>query len=493
MKKKDNLILTLLFVFSIILIIFITIPKTIQNDLFFDIRSGRDLLKYGLDFKDHFSFIPNLKYLYHHYLYNIIILFIFNNFSYHGIFVFFTFIACLIGITILHVNNKNLKNPFIAFIITIITILLCSYSFVDRVQTITYLLFYIEIYLLEKLYDSGEKKYCVFLILISLLIANLHMPIWIFTIILTLPFLVEIFFYVFQKKYQIIKKLELKSNFPANFKSFIITIIMMILMGFMTPFKLHTFTFMTKVLNTNSYGFISEMQPTILISDIKLLVLFFISIITLIFFKKNIKVRDLLLIGGLLMFSLIVKRNIIYSLLILPTYLAKIIFKNVNIKLKMNLVKKINWNVIYLMMCVFVIFLFAYAVQSINFKTFDYRINEHYPVKIVDYIKEEYDYENLKVYTDFNYGSYVAFNNIPIFVDSRAEVYIAEFNGGQNIIKDYINSKKYKTFNDIFEKYDFDIAIVYKEINLYNYLLNSTNYKLVKEADAFALFERVSE
>ena len=80
------------------------------------------------------------------------------------------------------------------------------------------------------------------------------------------------------------------------------------------------------------------------------------------------------------------------------------------------------------------------------------------------YIKENLDVNSIKLFNEYNYGSYLLFEGIPVFIDSRADLYAPEFNGvkgkdgkyeGQDIFSDYINtsniSKYYEnTFNTIY-------------------------------------------
>ena len=50
------------------------VPKQLQNDTFYLIKSGESLIKNGLDFMDHFSF-HELTYLYPHLIFCIIAFF----------------------------------------------------------------------------------------------------------------------------------------------------------------------------------------------------------------------------------------------------------------------------------------------------------------------------------------------------------------------------------------------------------------------------------
>ena len=116
MKKKIEFVSKFFpYILGILIVTFILIQKFSQNDLYFDIRTGKDILKYGIDFKDHFSFIPGLKYLYHHWFYDLIVYFIFTKFSYVGIFIFFYSLFALFGLILFKTNYKFDNNIFLSF------------------------------------------------------------------------------------------------------------------------------------------------------------------------------------------------------------------------------------------------------------------------------------------------------------------------------------------------------------------------------------------
>ena len=53
----------------------------------------------------------------------------------------------------------------------------------------------------------------------------------------------------------------------------------------------------------------------------------------------------------------------------------------------------------------------------------DYVNESLYPTKAVEYIKENIDYKNMRVYNSYNFGSYLMLHDIPVFIDSRADLY----------------------------------------------------------------------
>ena len=489
-KKIKKILSYSFYIISIMVLALFFVMKKCQNDLFFDIKTGESILKYGIDFKDHFSFIPNLTYLYHHYLYDIGIYFLFKAFSYPGIFVFFLTLFTLFGIIIFLINNSNSHNKLLSFILTVITLLIMSGYFTNRVQSITYILFLLEVYFLNKLYDTGEKKYSVFIILISVIIANIHMPMWILTIVFALPFLAEYLIYKVKIFNEIISsRIIIKKC--ANEKVFLITLGLLLLSGFISPLKFYPYTFFLKAIGNNDFQFISEMTYTVFIKHIYTLFLFFLAILILVVFKTKYKLRDLLYLLGLFLLSTLANRNIAYVYLFYPIILFKIIAENIDfkkLKIDVNISAKVK-DILMSLTIISLVGIYILVFIKLDIKHFDYNINKDYPDATVKYIKENLDYKNIKLFNEFNFGSYLEFNDIPVFIDSRAEVYIQNFNGGKDIVNDFLGTEEYQKYKSIFRKYDFDYALIYQNKNLYTYLIKDDDYEEIYHEDLFVLFK----
>ena len=63
----------------------------------------------------------------------------------------------------------------------------------------------------------------------------------------------------------------------------------------------------------------------------------------------------------------------------------------------------------------------------------EYIYSSEYPVDAVNWIKQNLDISKLKIYNEYNYGSYLIYQDIPVFIDSRADLYAPEFNNKNNI------------------------------------------------------------
>ena len=117
-----------------------------------------------------------------------------------------------------------------------------------------------------------------------------------------------------------------------------------------------------------------------------------------------------------------------------------------------------------------------------------------YPVQACDYILENIDLGKAKFYNEYNYGSYMIFRGIPVFIDSRADLYAPEFSGkDEDIFMDFINTSNIGTFyEDTFEKYGITHVICYKNSKM-NMIITKTHDSKFKELYSdkyFVVYER---
>ena len=85
-------------------------------------------------------------------------------------------------------------------------------------------------------------------------------------------------------------------------------------------------------------------------------------------------------------------------------------------------------SVIIIIIICFIIVDFCLIFEKRNDQYVD---EKTYPVEmsnyILDYFKETGFY-NVRIFNEYNYGSYLLYRGIPVFIDSRADLYSPEFN-----------------------------------------------------------------
>ena len=149
--KNDRTILKFNILAIIMIIIFCVsiTPITLQNDTYYTISIGEHVLKNGIDMHDPFSW-HNIPYTYPHWGYDVLIYLIYAGFGMMGIYISTCILSALLGLSIYIVNCKLAKNHVISFIITMISMYLLKDYIAARAQLVTFILFILEIFFIEK-------------------------------------------------------------------------------------------------------------------------------------------------------------------------------------------------------------------------------------------------------------------------------------------------------------------------------------------------------
>ena len=478
--------------FSIILLCIGVTIKELQNDTFYIIKLGEHILNYGVDLVDHYSWVANLSYTYPHWLYDVFMYVIYINFNFFGVYVSTIILYIILIFSIYLINLRINKNELMATIVAIVSIP-CLIGFVTaRAQLVTAILFLWQVYFIEKLIYSGKKQYILFLILISLLVANMHATIWPFYFILYLPFIGQQLIYKISKWKKLNINNKLIINEVNNFNLLIAGFVFSFLIGFLSPSKI-CFTYIFKIMLGNSQDFIVEHAPMVLINNISFFIFILVMLVILIFSDTKIKLKELFMIGGLIFMSLCSFRHVVFFYIIGLLYAS--ILCNRYLKEKGDKTLEILYHLfvnnkfIYLFCFILIICVSCYKFNK-NFSD-DYISKKAYPVDAVNFIKNNLDIEKIRLYNDYNFGSYLLFHDIPVFVDSRCDLYLKEFNGLKySIFDDAINIVY--DYEEKFEFYDVTHVLISTNTVFYKVISKDDDYIVLYEDKNFILFERLN-
>ena len=122
-----------------------------------------------------------------------------------------------------------------------------------------------------------------------------------------------------------------------------------------------------------------------------------------------------------------------------------------------------------------------------------------YPVQAVTWIKENLNLSEIKLYNEYNYGSYLIYQNIPVFIDSRCDLYLPEFNENVYVFRDFLNLNNMNITNmeEKIDEYGFTHFIVSNGVKMKMYLdLKPDEYKKIYPTDEiednnFSIYERI--
>lgn len=544
-EKKISLKLTILAIILIAIFSIAITPVTFQNDTYYTIKVGEHIAEYGIDMQDPFSWHEDLAYTYPHWLYDLITYMIYSAFGLVGIYITTCALSVLLGISIFWVNKKLVKNEVISFLVTIGAMYLLMPYIAARAQLVTFILFAWTIFFIEKFLETKKKRYAVGLIIIPILIANLHVAVFPFYFVLYLPYIGEYLIallgeFVYYKKFKIwllktrikgleksnkneekleklkeeLKKLEekvdkvkirrtkdIKNPYKVKIvkndavKWLILIMIICAFTGFLTPLGNTPYTYLSKTMQGNTTENINEHQPMTLAEDTQIICTLILFLAILMFTKTKIRLSDLFMLAGLLYLMLASRRQVSMFAIMCSVILNRLILEIDRIYTG-NTIKdaaKVMAGKVGMILTTVLVLLLSWYFAKDKFD--DTLVDEtQYPVQACDYILENIDLGTARFYNEYNYGSYMLFRGIPVFIDSRADLYSPEFSGKKDdIFMDFINVSGISTFyDDVFEKYDITHVITYKnsKMNMIIKKTNDPNYKQIYEDSYFTIYER---
>lgn len=534
----------LLIIFSIAITIFSVgiVFKTFQNDTFFNIAIGKHILENGIDMKEHFCWVEDdLYYTHSHWIFDIIIYLLYNSFGFTGIYattIIFTIFTSLVLFLFLCKRNRS---PVVSFFVTLISMYVVKSCFTARSQIISFVCFIVEIFCLEQFIETNKKRYAFTLIVISIIVANFHAATWPLILVLFMPYVVAGFSNVFSSKniYGIcIKRLKRKiaklpkdsekiaiyekdikdyerimsesKNQYANYKvvrrenynlrNLVILMIIISLTGLLTPTHGTPYTYIIKSMfgesnfeNNRSIDYIIEMQPTVPMTNLAFIAFTVILLSFLTFLPTKLKTEHGFLMLGLYIMALSSGRYV-YLLVLLGSFVINDLMTqatNLLIKDDIEALEKFFSNTICGILTIVFISIFSVSM-FLNAINSDYVDKKDYPVAAVEYIKENLDYRNIRIYNSYNNGSYLMLNDIPVFIDSRLDVYCSEFND-TDIFYDFIQiSTGNQSYHEIFEKYNFTHILLKPTDKAQQYICKDSNYNIIFEDDNYILYEKVN-
>lgn len=563
--KTNRIKFNILAIFAIIIFSIALTPVTFQNDTYYTIAIGKDIVETGtIDMKDHFSWHEDLEYTYPHWLYDVGTYLVYQlgeNIGIGGftaIYILTVILSITLGLVIYMACVKISKHHITSFLITMGIMYLLKNFITARAQLVTFILFALTVLFIEEFIASKKKRYAIGLIIISILIANLHVAVWPFYFVLYLPYVAQYMIalistsklgYKINKKFKenrlkslekaklnkkeikdldekiekiknkIIeiekshdkseKSAEKRRNNPYKIviekqdavKWLILIMVICAFTGLLTPLGDTPYTYLSKTMEGNTMDNISEHQPLTLINNMEMIICIILVLGLITFTDTKIKLCDLFMLGGLLYLSFMSRRQVSMFDIIGGIIFARIVasfFDKYDAGGEEKLLKSIN-TIYGKAITILVVILISFNI--LKPKLDDKFVDENtYPVKASDYIIENVDLSTMKIYNEYNYGSYLLFRGIPVFVDSRADLYTPQFNGeknddgkyeGKDIFSDYINTSNIGVYyENKFEEYDITHVLIRKNSKLNMFISRNDKYIELYGDNNFVFYQR---
>lgn len=563
--KTNRIKFNILAIFAIIIFSIALTPVTFQNDTYYTIAIGKDIVETGtIDMKDHFSWHEDLEYTYPHWLYDVGTYLVYQlgeNIGIGGftaIYILTVILSITLGLVIYMACVKISKHHITSFLITMGIMYLLKNFITARAQLVTFILFALTVLFIEEFIASKKKRYAIGLIIISILIANLHVAVWPFYFVLYLPYVAQYMIALISTSklgYKINKKFKenrLKSLEKAKLnkkeikdldekiekiknkiieiekshdkfeksaekrrdnpykiviekqdavKWLILIMVICAFTGLLTPLGDTPYTYLSKTMEGNTMDNISEHQPLTLINNMEMIICIILVLGLITFTDTKIKLCDLFMLGGLLYLSFMSRRQVSMFDIIGGIIFARIVasfFDKYDVGGEEKLLKSIN-TIYGKAITILVVILISFNI--LKPKLDDKFVDENtYPVKASDYIIENVDLSTMKIYNEYNYGSYLLFRGIPVFVDSRADLYTPQFNGeknddgkyeGKDIFSDYINTSNIGVYyENKFGEYDITHVLIRKNSKLNMFISRNDKYIELYGDNNFVFYQR---
>lgn len=557
MTDKTKMKFNVLAIFCILIFSFALTPVTFQNDTYYTIKIGEHIVQTGqIDMQDPFSWHEDLPYTYNHWLYDVSTYLVYNlgeNIGIGGfcaLYIATIILSMILGIVLYYVSCKLCKNQVVAFLVSMATMYLLKNFIAARAQLVTFILFALTILFIEQFISTKKKRYAIYLIIIPILIANLHCAVWPFYFVLYLPYVVEymlavltdmqLYYFIaikwnelkikkltkkgkldeigkYQEKIahlqldkengrQLRKKNETKA-FKVIFKRedsvkwLMVIMLICTLTGLLTPIGTTPYTLLPKLMQGNTTQNISEHQPLTLINNRAMLIVFTVFLMFLIFTDTKLSLRDFFMLAGLTLLTFMTRRQASMFVIVCGFIFAKMSANFLRkydkdgtdkvIKIMTSLLGKI-FTVLLVILLSFIMYKGKINNEFVN--------SSSYPVKAADYILEELDINNMRLFNEYNYGSYLLFRGIPVFVDSRADLYTPQFNGeknddgkyeGKDIFSDYINTSNIGVYyENKFGEYDITHVLIRKNSKLNMFISRNDKYIELYGDNNFVFYQR---
>ena len=277
-------------------------------------------------------------------------------------------------------------------------------------------------------------------------------------------------------------------------KWLILVMIICLLTGLLTPLGTTPYTYLIKTMQGNTTQNINEHLPMTLANDTDAMCILVILLAILIFTKTKIRLADLFMLGGLCYLMIDSRRQITMFAIIGSVILNRFMMELLETYTKQTEKELLNkaTKIVGMVAITAVMLTLSYHFGKDKFDS-KYIDESTYPVKASDFILENIDLETARFYNEYNYGSYLLFRGIPVFIDSRADLYAPEFSGKEeDIFMDFIDTSSIgKFYEDTFEKYNMTHVIAYKnsKVNMIITKTKDPKYKELYQDDHFVIYE----
>lgn len=462
-KIKQEKITLMFLVFVLGLSIFSFVRTINVNDFYWHVKTGEFMVTKGyVPTNGIFSwYADDLHWTAHEWLFAVLIYgieYIAGNF---GVFMYSVLTGTTLMMLIFFNIRKELhRNPLILLVWFSLAAMSIFMILSARPHMLMFILTTLLMMLLYHFKRNPETKLIWLLPVISLLWANIHGG------SSNLAYALPIILFITSIRNFKFLSIEMKS-LPANkLKLFGILILVSVLMVMVNPngYRMLLYPY-TNMGDTLMLSFINEWRAPDAKETTDMLIAFaplVIHLVTLTIKNKKIQVEDVLYT---LFFAYMTMRSIRFAYYIYMIQ-SLVMFKDMEFTILKEHKKKVG--ILAMMLGV------TFAVSTgLTFHP------DNLAVKEMDdeIIEKVMEVSPKRVLNDYNYGGYLIYHDIPVFIDGRADIYSA-YN-----VKNYLSFTEFKMpdIEKYLQEYQFDSILIRKSNAVYNYLKEQDYLELVIE------------
>ena len=290
---------------------------------------------------------------------------------------------------------------------------------------------------------------------------------------------------------------KIKMEKRDNTKWLIVIMLICVLTGLLTPLGDTPYTYLVKTMQGNTTKSINEHLPMVIIQSEPTIAILIIVVGILMLTDTKIRLKDFFMLGGLIILTLMSRRQLSMLTLIGVYSINRLICDLFN-KYDPEGTKKFMMKITSGFGAVITILLvILMGVVEYKPKAGNSYINEaSYPVQAVEWLKENINTSEMRLYNEYNYGSYILFQDVKVFIDSRADLYTPEFNGDseKDVFSDAVQVASIsRYYEDVFDKYEITHLLIPNNTKMNMFISRDENYKELYKDNNFVIYERLNK
>ena len=439
-----------------------------DNDVWFLIRTGEEIVTNGFPHVDFLTFHENLTLVVQQWLVDVLFFFVYDVGGKNGLY----FLTLLVNIYLIFITYHLLmlvtdKKRNLSILFTcVITSSLAFFFLLPRPQIFSFAILITELYVLEHYMKKGNTKILYLLPFLSWLMIQVHASLWPMLFCFWLPFFLNTFSFSIGR---------LSSEAKPK-KPLLLAFIFMILVALINPYGVDAIFYLFRSLNSRSlYHIVPEMRiPDIhtFMGIVSYFCLFVVWIGYFLFTKSKIKIRHFLLLLGTTYLTISSRRGLAYFL-IAAIYPLAYYFRS-NFYRVRDLPLSFRQSIPLLVAVLFLGIMPIGLILSSDGVLMKYSMQEG-----IDYLLENEKADEVRLYCGYGECTYAEYRGVKSYIDSRAEVFIKENNQQVDILDEMFYLQNHALdYHEFLEKYQFTHLLVTEDDYLYQLLLHDSDYEV---------------